>query len=325
MDAQPQAAHQSRFLHSDRGYAMAALLIMMGVMAVALSMLLPAWGTMAKREREAELIFRGGQYARAVALYQRARGAFPPSVDVLVTEKFLRKKYKDPMTKDGEFQVISVGMPVPGQTTAPVAPGRGGAVAPGMGPRGGGLGSPGGGLGNPGGGLGAGAGPGLGGARSPDPSGGLGTGATLGSGVGAGTPAAASGFNRVTRPGIGVTGPVLGVVSKSEATGLRLFNGRDKYNEWAFVATEANTAAGGGGGTAVPGGAGTQVPGMGGPRGGGPRGGQPTPGMGGTGGFGGGGFGGGGGGLPRGSGAAPLQLPGGGGGRGRGGSPFTVP
>src|SRR5918996_3405403 len=210
----------------ERGYAMAALLVALGVMSIALSMLLPAWTTLAKREREAELIFRGQQYARAVALYQRARGAFPPSIDVLVTEKFLRKKFKDPMVEDGEFQVISVGMPIPGQTTPPpVAPGRGGA-APATGPgRGTGLG------GSPGGG---GLGGGLGGGRGTDPSAGRGTGATLGSGVGAGTPAAASGFNRVTRPGVGVTGPVLGVVSKSEATGLRLFNGRDKYNEWAF-------------------------------------------------------------------------------------------
>ena len=296
---------------------MAALLIMMSVMAIGLSMLLPAWSTMAKRERESELIFRGQQYARAVALYQRARGAFPPSIDVLVNEKFLRKKYKDPMTEDGEFQVIGVGMPIPGQVTPPpVAPGRGGApgtVAPGIGggaarggPGAGGLG--GGGLG--GGGLGAG---GLGAGRGPDPSAGRGTAPTLGSGIGAGTPAAASGFNRVTRPGTGVTGPVLGVVSKSEATGLRLFNGRDKYNEWAFVATEANAAAGAAGGTAVPGGAGAQVPGMGG------RGrGQGAPGMpGGPGGFGGSR------GMPRGSGAAPLQLPGAG--AGRGGSPFTVP
>ena len=284
---------------SERGYAMAALLIAMSVMAIGLSMLLPAWATMAKREREAELIFRGGQYARAVALYQRARGAFPPNVDVLVNEKFLRKKYKDPMTEDGEFQIISVGMPIPGQATPPpVAPGRGGApptVGPGVG------------------GTGAGRG-GLGAGRAPDPAAGRGTGPTLGSGIGAGTPAAASGFNRVTRPGTGVTGPVLGVVSKSEATGLRLVNGRDKYNEWAFVATEANAAAGAGGGTAVPGGpGGVQVPGMGG------RGrGQTAPGMpGGPGGLGGSR------GTPRGSGAAPLQLPGAGG--GRGGSPFVVP
>ena len=318
MVGQQQQLPNSTSTYSERGYAMAALLIMLSMMSIALSMLLPAWGTMAKREREAELIFRGQQYARAVALYQRARGAFPPSIDVLVTEKFLRKKFKDPMTKDGEFQVIGVGMPVPGQATPPpVAPGRGGAVAPGIAP-GAGRGA-GAGLGA-GGGFGAGAGGGLGGGRAPDPSTGRGTGAPLGSGVGAGTPAAASGFNRVTRPGTGVTGPVLGVVSKSEATGLRLFNGRDKYNEWAFVATEANAAAGGGAGTAFPGGpGGTQVPGMGG------RGrGQTTPGMPGRGGA--GGFGGGGGGFPRGSGAAPLQLPGGGAGAGAGrGSPFTVP
>ncbi len=262
---------------------MAALLIMLSVMSIALTMLLPAWGTMVKREREAELVFRGNQYARAVAMYQRSRGAFPPSVDVLVNEKFLRKKYKDPMTEDGEFQIISVGTPIPGQT--PTVPGRGGAAGGGRGTIGTGLG-----------GRGAGTGQ----------TGGRGTGPTLGSGIGAGTPAAESGFNRVTRPGTGVSGPVLGVVSKSEQTSLRLFNGRNKYNEWAFVATEANQQAGGGG-TAVPGGRGTQQPGMGG-RGGGLQ----SPGMGGRG-------------TPRGSGAAPLQLPGMGGGRGRGGSPFTVP
>jgi type II secretory pathway pseudopilin PulG len=277
---------------------MAALLIALSVMSIALSMLLPAWTTLAKREREAELMFRGQQYARAVALYQRNRGAFPPSIDVLVTEKFLRKKYKDPMTEDGEFQVIAVGMPIPGQTTPPpVAPGRAGA---------GGLRGSG-----PAGGLGG------GGATGPmAPAGGRGTGATLGSGLGAGgTTAAPSGFNRVTRPGLGgVTGPVLGVVSKSEATSLRLFNGRDKYNEWAFVATEASAQGGVGGGSQVPGGAGTQFPGLpgrGGRQGGQGLGGGRSGGLGG-GGLGGGGLGGGGGGFPRGGGAAPLQLPGGG-------------
>jgi type II secretory pathway pseudopilin PulG len=288
----------SRAAPSERGYAMAALLIMLSVMSVTLSMLLPAWGTMAKREREAELVFRGNQYARAVAMYQRSRGAFPPSVDVLVNEKFLRKKYKDPMTEDGEFQIISVGTPIPGQTTPPAVPGRGGAAGLGRGSVGTGLGAAQQGRGQSG--LGQ---------TGMGQTGGLGTGATLGSGIGAGTPAAASGFNRVTRPGTGVSGPVLGVVSKSEQTSLRLFNGRNKYNEWAFVATEANQQAGGGG-TAQPGGRGTQRPGMEG-RGRGVQ----SPGMG-TGGRG----------MPRGSGASPLQLPGlGGGGRGRGSSPFTVP
>jgi hypothetical protein len=35
--------------------------------------------------------------------------AVPPSIDFLVQNRFLRKKYKDPMTKDGEFVLIGGG------------------------------------------------------------------------------------------------------------------------------------------------------------------------------------------------------------------------
>jgi type II secretory pathway pseudopilin PulG len=286
MDLEGQYGLRAR---PDAGYAMAVLLAGLAIMGIVWTMLVPVWKQSVQREKEAELIFRAGQYARAVALYQRKyANAFPPNVDVLLREKFLRKKYKDPMSADGEFQIISVGTPIPGQTTPPVVPGRGAGAGAG-----------------PGAGRGAGAAAG----RGTDPTGGRGTGATLGSGLGGGTGPTASGFNRVTRAGTGgTTGPVLGVVSKSELTSLRLFNGRSKYNEWAFVATEANQQAGGAG-TQVPGGRGTQRPGMEG-RG---RGLPATPGMGGRG-------------MPRGTGAAPLQLPGmGGRGRGGGGSPFTVP
>ena len=59
---------------------MVALLVLMAVMAVALTAALPAWSTLARREREAELVFRGEQYARAIALFQRKyAGAFPPN------------------------------------------------------------------------------------------------------------------------------------------------------------------------------------------------------------------------------------------------------
>ena len=88
----------------EDGVAMAALLVAMSVMAVALSVALPSWKTIAPREREEELVFRGTQYARPVAHDQRKyANAFPPNVDLLVEQRFLRRKYKDPMTKDGEF------------------------------------------------------------------------------------------------------------------------------------------------------------------------------------------------------------------------------
>ncbi len=55
----------------NRGYAMAALLVGMSVMAVLMGALLPVWTHMATREKEEELIFRGNQYARAIGLFQR--------------------------------------------------------------------------------------------------------------------------------------------------------------------------------------------------------------------------------------------------------------
>jgi type II secretory pathway pseudopilin PulG len=95
----------------QRGYAMAALLVSLGVMMLLMSVLMPVWRHQAQREKEAELVFRGEQYARAINHYQRKMGPgnFPQSIDVLVQQRFLRKKYKDPMTEDGEFEIIPVG------------------------------------------------------------------------------------------------------------------------------------------------------------------------------------------------------------------------
>jgi type II secretory pathway pseudopilin PulG len=86
---------------------MAALLAMIGVMSVILGMAMPVWRTVIQREKEEELVFRGRQYARAIQLYQRKfANAYPANVDMLVEQRFLRKKYTDPMTKSGEFQII---------------------------------------------------------------------------------------------------------------------------------------------------------------------------------------------------------------------------
>src|SRR3982750_903482 len=85
--------------HGEDGFMMAALLVAMAVMMVAMTAALPAWQTAARHEKEAELIFRGKQYARALSGFQRKyNGAYPPTVDVLINERFLRKKYKDPIT-----------------------------------------------------------------------------------------------------------------------------------------------------------------------------------------------------------------------------------
>jgi type II secretory pathway pseudopilin PulG len=123
MAVQLQQVRRYRY-RSDDGFAtMAALLVTLAVMMVLMTVALPVLTTMAKRERETELVFRGQQYARAIALFQRKYGnALPPNLDVLLNEKFLRKKYKDPITGD-DFQLLGPGSPelAAALNSAPVA------------------------------------------------------------------------------------------------------------------------------------------------------------------------------------------------------------
>ena len=101
--------------HEDEsGFLMVALLVGMAVAAVYMSAALPAWRQQAQREKEQDLIFRGRQYARAIALYQdKNRGANPPDIDILVSQHFLRKKWKDPVTGE-DFVPLGVGIATPG-------------------------------------------------------------------------------------------------------------------------------------------------------------------------------------------------------------------
>lgn len=129
-------------LRESHGYAMAVLMVGIAVMAVLLALAMPTWRNVMQREREEELVFRGEQYVRAIRLYQRKfANAFPPSVEMLVDQKFLRKKYKDPVTKDGDFQLVYEGQfsetPTAGgpqQRPGPVGPGSASPVRPGQTP-----------------------------------------------------------------------------------------------------------------------------------------------------------------------------------------------
>jgi type II secretory pathway pseudopilin PulG len=131
----------------DEGYAMAALIIGIAVMAIVMTAAMPVWKHAAQREKEEELVFRGEQYVHAIGLFQRKyANAFPPSVDLLVEQKFLRKKYKDPitgqdfvpLTQASQQGGLQPGAPQRGgQTTSPTSPtGRGGQPTTGGAPAG---------------------------------------------------------------------------------------------------------------------------------------------------------------------------------------------
>jgi type II secretory pathway pseudopilin PulG len=176
---------------AERGYALIALLAGSTIMLIAMSAAVPAWKYVMLNDREEELLFRGGQIADGIRRYQQKNGnALPTSLEQLVKGRFLRKAYKDPMTKDGEWRLVRQGEPLlPSQSGRPGQP----SPSPSASPRPGSAGPVAGVFG---------------------PSGVPGPGPLGGTGVGA----------------------ILGVASRNTSKSLRLFNGRQKYNEWVFVA-----------------------------------------------------------------------------------------
>ena len=175
-------------------------------MGIVMSMALPVWSQVARRERELELIFRGEQYARAIELYQRVyAGAYPPDIDTLIEQRFLRRRYRDPMVADGEFRIVY-------QAEASEL-----------------LGGP----------AAAAAGPG-----APDDSDGAAEPAAARRASGFGAPAAtpfAAGERSLAE---GLRGGVAGVVSRSADGSLRIYNGGTRYNEWVFVHVPAAAGRG---------------------------------------------------------------------------------
>ncbi|HSA92567.1 MAG TPA: hypothetical protein VLE48_06100 [Terriglobales bacterium] len=184
---------------SERGYAMLAILLALMLMLLAMAVSAPVIAQQIKRDREEEMIRRGRQYVRAIQRYVRKFGRYPAKMEDLENTnnlRFLRRRYKDPMTESGEWRIIHFGeaRPRAGQPFGGGQAQAGQAVLPGARPAGGTSEQP-------------------GSATRP-----------------AGRPAGDSLSGR--RFG---GGPIVGVASKSEEESIRELDGKNHYNEWEFV------------------------------------------------------------------------------------------
>jgi len=93
------------------GIVLVIVMIVATLMLIALAAALPSVYQEGQREREAELIFRGTQYARAIALFHKQFNRFPTNTKELLGTngiKFLRKEYLDPMDPKGKWRFIHV-------------------------------------------------------------------------------------------------------------------------------------------------------------------------------------------------------------------------
>ncbi len=95
---------------AEAGFSLVAVVAGMTIMLVLMGAAMPSWKYVVQNEREQELYFRGDQIAAAIERYQKKNGGTaPPTLEVLVKGRYLRKAYTDPMTRDGKWRFIKVG------------------------------------------------------------------------------------------------------------------------------------------------------------------------------------------------------------------------
>jgi len=91
-------------------------MLFMALLTMAALAVLPEIVQQIKRDREEEMLHRGTEYMRAIKKYYKKFGRYPTRIEELENtnqQRFLRKRYKDPMaTKaDKEFKMVHVGDP----------------------------------------------------------------------------------------------------------------------------------------------------------------------------------------------------------------------
>ncbi len=105
--------------HSQRGFTLLSVLFLMVVFGIALMGANKYWSTMIKREKETALLFRGDRIRKSIeSYYNSSKGgrnpSYPRSLKSLLKDprylsakRHLRKIYKDPMSSDGEWGIIT--------------------------------------------------------------------------------------------------------------------------------------------------------------------------------------------------------------------------
>jgi type II secretory pathway pseudopilin PulG len=192
---------------SQAGYTLVALMVGIAILTIVVAAVGPMVGTIMKREREQELIFRGRQYARAIAIFQRRFGRYPNQLKELSENRprSIRKLWKEPMCNCDRWHLLIQNTPeaVPASPPTGPTPAGGGPVPPGQPARPGATsGSP-----NP----------------TPTPSAMF---TPLGGIFGHGTNAP--------------VGPIVGVRSEVHKEALNEWRGLKYYDQWRFIVGDAD-------------------------------------------------------------------------------------
>ena len=210
------------------GFTMLMVMFTVATMLIVAAAVTPSVLTEGRREKEAEMVWRGQQYVRAIGMYYKKFGKYPTKVEDLTRQtngvRFLRQAYTDPMNKeDGSWRFIYVGPNgqligslhstslLQNALTQPgvgVLSGLGGALQP------------------------LGGAPGPGGLSQPGVTNGIGNGPQTAN-QGAGT----NSLEAQPQPleGAVLGGNIIGVGSKVKKPSFKVFQGGDTYEQWEFI------------------------------------------------------------------------------------------
>jgi type II secretory pathway pseudopilin PulG len=228
-------------------------MFMLAILIIAMSVAAPKIAKEIQRDRELETMHRGKQYARAVKLYYKQFGRYPPNLDALVKTneiRFLRRKYIDPTTGKDEWKAIQVGQqktqtlgffgqPIAGSSVGGVGPAGGNGLT-GATPIGG-IGSAGG-IGSTLGSTDQGSTNGASGSSTDTSNGASGSqsGGTNSVAPGSGTGPVSGSSSAFATPG-GQTGQtfggagIMGFSPTSPKQSILVYKKKNHYNEWEFL------------------------------------------------------------------------------------------
>ena len=228
-------SYSNRRSGRQQGYVLLAILFALTLLVIALGAAAPRAAKAIQRQKEAELIRRGEQYALAIRRFYKKFGRYPSDLDQLENTnniRFLRRKYLDPITGKDDWQPIQFGQARPptgffGQKIT---------TAGGMSPSGPGLGPS-----TIGTGLGtsSNSAPSTTSAATSNTSGqSTSSGPSTSAGDSSKSPTGTAGNPFSTDQLAGKTfggGAIVGVSIPSQKESMKEFQQKDHYNEWQFV------------------------------------------------------------------------------------------
>jgi type II secretory pathway pseudopilin PulG len=108
-----------RLRASENGFTFIGLLILLVIIGIGLAAAGELWSTAVKREKEAQLLFVGDEFRRAIGGYYEAspgQKEFPRQLEDLLEDKrfptvrrYLRQVYRDPMTNKPDWGLVMSG------------------------------------------------------------------------------------------------------------------------------------------------------------------------------------------------------------------------